>query len=426
MNISTTIAKGTEVAHALKLNNRADALKAEEIALAQERYKVAFVGQFKVGKSTLINRIILKEDLLFTDVLEATSVPTEIEYGTEPRLDVFVFERQDVSISLPDQAPVSDSVVTGVRLSESISNPTADIIRRYTCGDTPEERTELAHRVSHVRLVNPATNLRGYTVVDTAGTNSTTEAVITTTYRIIPTCDLTILVVQPKGLSQIDTDFLQGKIFSAGIARCMVVINYDSRFGEVEETQLERIRKAIVAQLSVLGRSNIPVSIAEGVSGGNLRSGALAAEIQQPASVDPFADWPGGSSSSSPSPAAFTSPTSFEAELVSYIRDNIRPAREEKAAFRVKRVLSGMLTEISIEITAINQSESDRATALSIAREAHTTTRSQYESLKVNFLADLRAIQKIHQRDITRGMDSVMQRFIVALMLRTPSLIPKP
>jgi hypothetical protein len=59
-------------------------LNAEKQRTSREKYKVAVIGQFKAGKSTLINKTLLKEDVLFTDPSEATAVPTEIEYGPAP------------------------------------------------------------------------------------------------------------------------------------------------------------------------------------------------------------------------------------------------------------------------------------------------------------------------------------------------------
>ena len=39
---------------------------------------------YQAGKSTLINKTLLKEDVLFTDPLEATAVPTEIRLRAGP------------------------------------------------------------------------------------------------------------------------------------------------------------------------------------------------------------------------------------------------------------------------------------------------------------------------------------------------------
>ncbi|MFW6374255.1 MAG: dynamin family protein, partial [Thermodesulfobacteriota bacterium] len=69
----------------------AERLAREKQALSAESYRIAVVGEFKTGKSTLINRVFLKEDLLFTDIMEATAVVTEIQYGSEKRLEVIPY-----------------------------------------------------------------------------------------------------------------------------------------------------------------------------------------------------------------------------------------------------------------------------------------------------------------------------------------------
>ena len=66
----------------------ADRLHKELAALHAAAYRIAVIGEFKAGKSTLINLVFLKDNILFTDVMEATAVPTEIGYGEEGRLEI--------------------------------------------------------------------------------------------------------------------------------------------------------------------------------------------------------------------------------------------------------------------------------------------------------------------------------------------------
>jgi hypothetical protein len=413
MSLYSIIQDSKQAAASLNLQLHVDALSAEAAILSQEHYKVAFVGQFKVGKSTLINRTILKEDILFTDVLEATSVPTELVYGAESRLEIFHFEHAQLPLNLPDQLTGSTSIITGERIVESIANPTTAQIRQYTCGETAEERSQLAQRVSRVKLTYPAENLRGFTVIDTAGINSTTEAVVTTTYRIIPSSDLTILVVPPKGLSEIDIEFLRGKIFEAGITRCMVVINYDSRFAELDSDHLVRIQSTIKAQLTNMGRPGIEVAIAEGVSGGTLPPGGLEKQLRDAADdvFDPFKNFPGATSAGSETRSTPTEATSFERNLVTFIRDNIRPGREEKMRIRIRSRLSALFREIEIELATIGQSEDQRKVSLQKAQHAVKQTQAEYEVLRHQFLKDLRLIQKQHELDLTQGLNRLMQQF---------------
>jgi len=55
--------------------------------LADERFNVVVVGEFKRGKTTLINAL-LGEDVLPTGVVPLTSIVTVLAWGTEPRAEV--------------------------------------------------------------------------------------------------------------------------------------------------------------------------------------------------------------------------------------------------------------------------------------------------------------------------------------------------
>ena len=71
------------------------------VKLAEDRFTLAVLGQFKRGKSSLMNAIIGRE-LLPTGVLPLTSAITVLKYGPKERLVV----RCEGSI-FPDELPVS-------------------------------------------------------------------------------------------------------------------------------------------------------------------------------------------------------------------------------------------------------------------------------------------------------------------------------
>jgi GTPase SAR1 family protein len=408
MNLNEILTKAGNIADQLGSHDRKQALAEIRRQLENQNYRVAFVGQFKTGKSTLINRFILKEDLLFTDVLEATSVPTELEYAEQPGLEVYEFRKAKASVQA-EGATLDQDVVVGVDLAKTIPNPSTEIIRQQTSADTPEERKQLAQRVSHVRVFFPAANLRGFTVVDTPGINSTTEAVATTTYRVIPESDITILVASLKQLGEVELRLLQRHIFEAGITRCIVVLNYDSRFGQVNSSQVEAVRRAVKAQLEGIGRPQIPVVLAEASAGGQLPSGDLARKAAQ---NQPNDDWLNSSASSNFS-AAKTSPgspaTEFEVFLLDYIRDNIRSARVEKIRSRTGRELGSFLASIEIELAALRQTETERASTLAAAQQAAKQSENDFQRLKTSFLADVTRILTQYKAEILGVVDEIVR-----------------
>jgi GTPase SAR1 family protein len=53
--------------------------------LANEQFKLLIIGEFSRGKSTFINALLkAEEEILPTDILEATAVITEVKYGEQP------------------------------------------------------------------------------------------------------------------------------------------------------------------------------------------------------------------------------------------------------------------------------------------------------------------------------------------------------
>jgi hypothetical protein len=70
----------------------AERLTVEMETMAAELYKIAVVGEFKSGKSTLVNKVFLQDDVLFTDIMEATAVPTEIRYSRDKYLEVVPYD----------------------------------------------------------------------------------------------------------------------------------------------------------------------------------------------------------------------------------------------------------------------------------------------------------------------------------------------
>jgi hypothetical protein len=424
MNLTEILGSAKQIAQSIGRTTEIAKFQSILDALESQKYRIAFVGQFKTGKSTMINKFILKQDLLFTDVLEATSVPTELEYAEQPRLEVYEFRKARASVQAEGVA-LDQDIVVGVDLTKTIPNPSTEIIRQQTSADTPEERKQLAQRVSHVRVSYPAANLRGFTVVDTPGINSTTEAVATTTYRVIPESDITILVASLKQLGEVELRLLQRHIFEAGISHCIVVLNYDSRFGQVSSYQVENVRRTVKAQLENIGRPEIPVVVAEASAGGELPSGELARQTGQ---TQPQEDWLGDSTNGANATTAPGAPaTEFEVFLLNYIRDNLRSARVEKIRARTRRELGSFLAAIEIELAALRQTEAERAAALAAAQQAAKQSEIDFQRLKTSFLADVTRILTQYKAEILGIVDEIVRdirsRLQAATDLRSAQLV---
>lgn len=160
--------------------NRADELM---VKLAEDRFILAVLGQFKRGKSSLMNAIIGRE-LLPVGVLPLTSVVTTLRYGPKERL---LIRRKDSAFT--EELPVSslDFYVT------EKSNPGNKMNILSACIEMP---------VPFMR--------RGIEFADTPGIGSSLVANTELTYKFLPECDAVIFVTGiDTPLTNTEISFLQ-------------------------------------------------------------------------------------------------------------------------------------------------------------------------------------------------------------------------
>jgi ribosome biogenesis GTPase A len=152
--------------------------------LAEDRFTLAVVGQFKRGKSSLMNAIIGRE-ILPTGVLPLTSAITILKYGPAERLTIL---REKESI-FPEQPPVSS------------------LAAYVTEQGNPGNQKGLKAAVLEI----PSPFLRrGLEFVDTPGVGSAIGANTQTTYAFLPQCDAVVFVTSVDSpLTEAEVDFLR-------------------------------------------------------------------------------------------------------------------------------------------------------------------------------------------------------------------------
>jgi predicted GTPase len=166
------------------------AATAEELRgrLNEGRFRLAVLGQFKRGKSSLLNAL-LGEPLLPTGVLPLTSVPTMLRYGPERQVRVALRNgrREDIGGSLNDLARALIKYVT--------------------------EQANPANRlgVTHVEVDHPAALLaKGVEIIDTPGIGSTAVHNTRTAREMLPVCDGALFVLSPDPpITDVEVQFLR-------------------------------------------------------------------------------------------------------------------------------------------------------------------------------------------------------------------------
>jgi len=153
------------------------------VKLAEDRFNLVVLGQFKRGKSSLMNAL-LGRDLLPTGLLPVTSVVTMLRYGPEEKLTV----SHD-----------------GGRWSEAA--PVSDLARFVTEQGNPgnEKGVDAAYVEVPEALLR-----RGLHFVDTPGVGSLSEQNTVTTYGFLPQVDAALFVTSvDTPLTETETAFLR-------------------------------------------------------------------------------------------------------------------------------------------------------------------------------------------------------------------------
>jgi GTP-binding protein EngB required for normal cell division len=150
--------------------------------LGESRFRLVVVGQFKRGKSSLMNAII-GQSLLPTGLLPVTSAITSLSYGSRPRV---VIRR------------------AGRAIDEEV------LIERLPSFITEQGNPGNRERVLSAEVEVPAPFLRrGLTFVDTPGIGSARAANTATTLSFLPEADAALFVTSADGpLSEAEMGFL--------------------------------------------------------------------------------------------------------------------------------------------------------------------------------------------------------------------------
>jgi GTP-binding protein EngB required for normal cell division len=193
--------------------------------LQQRRLQIAVLGQFKRGKSTIVNAM-LGAAVLPTGVVPLTAIPTFISWREEPLIQI------QFSNGRPD---------------EQFAVNTADRIYEVLSRFVTEEANPKNHlAVDRVDLFYPAPILAdGTTLIDTPGIGSTLAHNTEAALRILPECDASLFVVSADPpITEVEIGYLRRLKSKTG--RMFFVVNkIDYLTSDEQRTVIDFIRKAL-------------------------------------------------------------------------------------------------------------------------------------------------------------------------------------
>jgi len=203
------------------------------VRLAEDRFNLAVVGQFKRGKSSLMNAVIGR-DLLPTGLLPLTSAITALCYGPKERV---ILRRK--GWNLQPEIPVDE-------LAEYVTER----------GNPGNEKGLIEARVEL-----PLPFLRGgLYFVDTPGIGSARQENTATTYEFLPQADAIVFVTSVEApLSQAEDRFLRD--VSQHVRKLFIVVNkVDLIAAQEREQVLGYIQGGIERSLGTDGVPLYPLS----------------------------------------------------------------------------------------------------------------------------------------------------------------------
>ncbi len=221
IDITSDLKKLKEYCDTLKLNANSNAIEGAINKLSEDNFNVAIVGEFKRGKSTLINAL-LEKDILPTDVIPTTATLNKVTYGITPYVHIEFHDGHSEDIEI-------------------------DKLNDYVTKLTPESE-EMSRTVKVATVYYPINYCKnGVTIIDTPGLNDD-EAMTSVTLSVLPETDAAIMVMMAGSpFSQYERDFLEKKIIAGDLARVIFVVTGIDLYDEDDaEKILNAIRTRII------------------------------------------------------------------------------------------------------------------------------------------------------------------------------------
>lgn len=224
-DITTALENTSEAMNQLELTRQAKQARDMATRIKSHVFSVGIMGEFKRGKSTVINAL-LGEEIAPADVVPASATLNRITYGMKPKATVLYKDGHY------EEVPV---------------NKIADYVTKIT-----EESAATAELVDQAVIEYPCQFCQNNVeIIDTPGLNDD-DRMDAISEGIIPKLDAVVLVLSassPFGKSE--AEFVRNKLMTSDVTRLIVLVNrIDEIYGEENRAKiLKSIRAKIVKEI---------------------------------------------------------------------------------------------------------------------------------------------------------------------------------
>ncbi len=231
-DINTALVQTGEVLKQLELTDQAK--QAEEAAsrLKSHVFTVGIMGEFKRGKSTVINAL-LGQKIAPADVVPASATVNRITYGLTPRATIVFKDGRR------QQVPV-DSI--------------AEYVTKIT-----DESAAMAQTVEQAIVEYPCPFCQNNVeIIDTPGLNDD-ERMDEISESIIPELDAVVMVLSASSpFSKSEAEFVRNKLMTSDVSRMIVVVNrIDTILDEDDRVRVldsikEKIQREVLERMAAV------------------------------------------------------------------------------------------------------------------------------------------------------------------------------
>lgn len=224
-DLSTALKTTSEVMEQLELTDQATQARDTSAKLKSHIFSVGIMGEFKRGKSTVINAL-LGEKIAPADVVPASATLNRITYGPSPKATILFKDGHRETV------PV---------------NSIADYVTKIT-----EESAVTAESVEQAIVEYPCQFCQNNVeIIDTPGLNDD-ERMDAISEAVIPELDAVVMVLSANSpFSQSEAEFVRSKLMTSDVTRMIVLVNrIDTIYDEDDRIKLlESIKKKIVREI---------------------------------------------------------------------------------------------------------------------------------------------------------------------------------
>ena len=229
--VNTGMVQMEKLAASMDLEENRKALEKSREKLTSHKFAVGILGEFKRGKSTVINSLLEKE-IMPADILPTSATMNRVTYDLTPHVELLMRDGSTKEIGIGELP----AYVT--KLSEEYEAQAAQVeeaIVYYPCKFCQN----------------------GVDIVDTPGLNDD-ERMNRITEEVIPKLDAVIMVVTPDNpFSMSEADFVRNKLMTSDLSRLIFLVN------KIDLIRREKDRERLVQEIKSKIQKSVMNKMAE-------------------------------------------------------------------------------------------------------------------------------------------------------------------